>query len=268
MQTRPSNDLRQGVRRREVALGPLGLLLVPATSTATLRAPWRTCSQADLPLKFDRANRTRPGICIEIIQALQAEDRQLRFSGLEQDLPLRRLARELAADRLDVFFSLIDTAERRGLGIDFLDQPILYESRHQVAVRADDDVRVERLSDLIALGDPVLVTHGTAYSEFLLSHPGMPVSRLALNNRQNLRMLLAGRGRFFYHAGSTLRSHIAAEGLQNRVRILPAVFRVDAQRVAFSPKLDPARRAQLVAALSQLDREGRLQRLRDRYGVA
>lgn len=232
--------------------------------------PLRTCSQADLPLKFDLSNAERPGICVEIIRALQRLDSELQFSGLERGLPLKRVAQELVQHQLDIFFSLIDTPERLGLGIDFLDEPVLYESRHQVAVRADDKVAVSNLADIARLGDAgvVLVTHGTAYVEHLQRYPGLRVSKLALGNAQNLRMLLAGRGRFFYHAGTTLRSHIEAEGLQDRVRILPAVFKIDAQRVAFSPRLAPEARARVAALLRQLERSGELQRLRERYGVA
>lgn len=229
----------------------------------------RTCSQADLPLKFDLANPERPGICVEIIRALQRLDPALQFNGLEQALPLKRIAQNLAQHELDLFFSMIDTPERVRLGVDFLDQPVLYESRHQVAVRANDPVVVDTLADIAKLGDAgvVLVTHGTAYVEFLKQQPGIRISKLALGNAQNLRMLLLGRGRFFYHAGSTLRSHIEAEGLQDRVRILPAVFKVDAQRVAFSPRLVAGSRARVVALLRQLERSGELQRLRERYGV-
>ncbi len=230
----------------------------------------RTCSQAELPLKFDLGNPERPGICVEIIRALQRLDPVLQFPGLERGLPLKRVAMELAQHQLDIFFSMIDTPDRVALGVDFLDAPVLYESRHQVAVRADDPVTVGSLNDIAHLGSDgvVLVTHGTAYVEYLKNFPGLHVSKLAVGNAQNLRMLLAGRGRFFYHAGTTLRSHIEAEGLQDRVRILPAVFKVDAQRVAFSPRLDPPLRARLAGLLQQLERGGELQRLRLRYGVA
>jgi glutamate/aspartate transport system substrate-binding protein len=229
----------------------------------------RTCSQAELPLKFDLANSQRPGICVEIIGALQQIDPGLHFFGLERELPLKRVAQELAGHQLDLFFSMIDTPDRIALGVDFLDEPVLYESRHQVAVRADDDIQLDKLPDITALRGRgvVLVTHGTAYVEHLQRVGGIQLSKLALSNSQNLKMLLVGRGRFFYHAGSTLRSQIAIDGLQDRVRILPTVFKVEAQRLAFSPRLATATRKRVVAALRQLDRNGGLQRLRDRYGV-
>ncbi len=270
MTTKTPRPRGQGVRRRDAALALLACATPLAQAQAQAQAlRLRTCSQSELPLKFDLRNAERPGICVEIIRALQQQDPGLQFDGLEQELPLKRIAQELAADRHDLFFSMIDTPERLALGIDFLDQPVLYESRHQVAVRADDPVQIGKLADIAALGEQgvILVTHGTAYVEYLRSQPGLQISKLALNNSQNLRMLLAGRGRFFYHAGSTLRSQIAQDGLEQQVRILPAVFKSDPQRVAFSPQLAPAKRARLVAALRHIEHSGQLHRLRQRYGV-
>lgn len=255
----------RGVRRREAALLALAGCALPSQAQP-LRL--RTASQAELPLKFDLGNPERPGICVEIIKALQAIDPGLVFDGLERQLPLKRVVQELAANELDLFFSMIDTPERRGQ-VDFLDSPVLYESHHQVAVRADDKVQVANLAELLQLGaqGQLLATHGTAYAEYLAAQSGQPLSKLALTNSQNLKMLLLGRGRFFYHAGSTLRSQIALEGLQDRVRILPTIFKVDEQRVAFSRRLAPAHRRRVVAALRLAEGSGELQRLRERYLV-
>ena len=200
----------QGVRRREAALLALAGCALPAQAQP-LRL--RTASQVELPLKFDLGHPERPGICVEIIKALKAIDPGLMFDGLERQLPLKRIVQELAANELDLFFSMIDTPERRSQ-VDFLDGPVLYESHHQVAVRADDRVQVANLAELLQLGGQgqLLVTHGTAYAEYLAAESGQPLSKLALTNSQNLKMLLLGRGRFFYHAGSTLRSQIVLEG--------------------------------------------------------
>jgi glutamate/aspartate transport system substrate-binding protein len=267
MTTKPRPERGQGATRRDAALALLALACPPLQARAPLRL--RTCSQSDLPLKFDLGNPARPGICVEIIQALQRLDPGLQFLGLERDLPLKRVAQELANHELDLFFSMIDTPQRLRLGVDFLDEPVLYESRHQVAVRADDPIQVRSLRDIAALGDQgvVLVTYGTAYAEYLKDQPGLQLSHLTLSNHKNLEMLLRGRGRFFYHAGSTLRSQIALDGLEDRVRVLPAVFKVDAQRLAFSPRLVPGARQRVVSALRQLEQRGELQALRERYGV-
>lgn len=261
----------QNMQRRALCLASAALLpgVLPAEPRAKPLLVLRTASQAALPLKFDRLNRSRPGICIEVIERLEANDLHLRFRGLERDLPLKRVVQALSTEEIDVFFSLIPTDERRRL-VDFLEGPPLYVSRHQVAVRADDPVQVNSLDDLRALGPDglVLTTHGTAYSEYLGQQTGIALYPQALNNDQNLRMLLMGRGRFFYHAGSTLREHIERNGLGAQLRILPAVFKVDEQRVACSRALPAAARSRLVLGLQRLAASGELQRLRERYGVA
>ncbi len=259
------------MQRRAFCLGPAawwpGAALAEPRHAPALNL--RTASQAALPLKFDRLNRSRPGICIELIERLERTDTALRFRGLERDLPLKRIVQELGADELDVFFSLIPTDERRRT-VDFLDGPPLYVSRHQVAVRADDPVQVQTLDDLRALGPEglVLTTHGTAYAEYLGQQTGIAIYPQALNNDQNLRMLLLGRGRFFYHAGSTLREHIERNGLGAQLRILPAVFKVDEQRIGCSRALPALARARVVLGIQRLADSGELQRLRERYGVA
>lgn len=264
-------DYSRRMQRRTFCIASAASAVGSVGAEPRLRDSWmlRTASQANLPLKFDRPNRSRPGICIEVIERLEAGDPLLRFRGLERDLPLKRIVQELSTDELDVFFSLIPTDERRR-SVDFIDGPPLYLSRHQVAVRASDPVQVNSLDDLRALGPEglVLTTHGTAYAEFLGQQAGIALYPQALNNDQNLRMLLMGRGRFFYHAGSTLREHIDRNGLAAQLRVLPAVFKVDEQRVACSRGLPAGARAHLVTGLKRLADTGELQRLRERYGVA
>jgi len=259
------------MQRRLAVLGAAALLgagawAEPRQSTVLVL---RTASQVNLPLKFDRLNAARPGICIEIVERLERSDALLRFRGLERELPLKRVVQELGTGDLDVFFSLIPTDERRRV-VDFIDGPPLYESRHQVAVRADDAVQVNTLDDLRALGPDglVLTTHGTAYSEYLGQQAGIALYPQALSNDQNLRMLLVGRGRFFYHAGSTLREHIERNGLGSQLRILPAVFKVDEQRIGCSRALPFSSRARIALGIKRLADSGELQRLRERYGVA
>ncbi len=259
------------MQRRLAILGAAALLSAGVRAEPHQPKAWvlRTASQVNLPLKFDRFNRSRPGICVEVIQRLERSDPHLRFRGLERELPLKRVVQELGADEMDVFFSLIATDERRRV-VDFIDDSTLYESRHQVAVRADDPVQVNTLDDLRALGPDglVLTTHGTAYSEYLGQQAGIALYPQALSNDQNLRMLLMGRGRFFYHAGSTLREHIERNGLGGQLRILPAVFKVDAQRIGCSRALPAAARARIALGIKRLADSGELQRLRERYGVA
>lgn len=238
--------------------------------TAAPGAPLQvfTAAQEGIALKFNLGGVGPPGFCVELAQALQAQDPGLQFSGLQRGLPLKRVLLELSGGQIDVFFSLIDSPSRRRQ-VDFLDAPVLYEARHQLAARTDDPANPKNYAELRALGPgaSVLVTHGTVYEEMLRLQGGLTVRSTALSNRQNLQMLLRGRGRFFCHAGSTLKQEIEAAGLGAQLKVLPAVLQVQHQRVAFAPGLDPAVRARLANALQALEAQGRLAALRTRYGV-
>lgn len=255
------------IARRGLLALPLGLGLGSATAAQPLTLS--TACQAGVPLKFAPQNPERPGICIEIAQALQRLEPRLRFSGLERELPLKRIESDLASGQIEVFFALLHTPERVALGLQFLEQPLLYALRHVVAVRADDPVQVSTLDDIRRLGrdGQILTAQGTAYPQVLDDVPGLRVDASSSSNSQLLRMLLAGRGRFVYHGDATLRAQIRADGLDAQIRILPAVFKHDEQRVALAPQLAPEKLALLRSALDKLDKSGELLRLRQRYGL-
>lgn len=228
----------------------------------------QTASQEGVPFKFDLRNTAQPGICIEIVRALERFDPGLHFAGLEREMPLRRIESELAAGSLDVFLALIRTPEREA-ALHFLAEPMLYAVHHQVPVRAGDTVSVETLDDIRRLGRDgiILTTQGTAYPQFLDGHAGLIVDKSSNHNGHILKMLLAGRGRFFYQGDSTLRHQIQADGLGAQMRILPAVFKTDEQLVAHAPQLPAAKLARLQRALDLLQRSGELVRMRGRYGL-
>ncbi|WP_374658911.1 substrate-binding periplasmic protein [Inhella sp.] len=258
--------------RRQWLLGMGGAVASHGVGAGPKPAPTmvvRTAAQEGIALKFNLGGAGLQGFCVELVQALEAQDPGLRFPGLRRKLPLKRVLLELAGGQIDVFFSLIDSAERRR-HVDFLDAPVLYEARHQLAARIDDPARPKDYAALRALGRDavILVTHGTVYEEMLRQQGGLNVQSTALSNRQNLEMLQRGRGRFFCHAGSTLQAEIKAAGLEQRLQVLPVVLQVQQQRVAFAPDLDPAVRARVVQALQAVDRKGTLDQLRQRYGVA
>jgi len=253
------------MRRRPLIAAPLALAAGRAAAGDVLR----TAVQAGMPLKFNVGGEGLQGFCVDYIVALQRVDSGLQFIGLEDEaLPLARIEADLAAERIDLFFALLKTRERAAR-FRFVEVPALFNVRHQLAVRADDRVDVRSFDDIRALGAQgvVLATRGTGYSSFLAEQPGLLVDAGAADNALNLRKLLGGRGRFFYHADSTLRSAIEGEGLQDRVRILPAVFHADAELLAHAPGLAPERLARIVAAMRNLELNGTAARLRAAYGL-
>ncbi|KQW46476.1 transporter substrate-binding domain-containing protein [Pelomonas sp. Root662] len=250
------------VRRRSILTLPLALAAGHAAAGEMLR----TAAQSGMNLKFNVNGP--PGFCVDYIQALQRVDSGLLFKGLDEALPLTRIESDLAAERIDLFFALMKTRERVAR-FGFVETPALYNVRHRVAVRADDAVNVQGFDDIRALGGNgiILATRATGCESFLAEQPGLTVDAGATDDLRNLRKLLSGRGRFFYHADVTLRHCIEAEGAQARVRILPAVFHADSQLLAHAPGLAPERLARVVAAMRTLELSGAAARLRTAYGL-
>jgi polar amino acid transport system substrate-binding protein len=252
------------IRRRPLLACTLAFVSAAAAADELLR----TVAQASMTLKFNAGGDGPPGFWVDYIHALQRLDPGLQFSGIEEALPLMRIEGDLAAERIDLFFGLLRTRERAAR-FRFVDTPALYNVRHQIAVRADDRIDVRNFDDIRALGAQgvVLATRGTGYVSFLADQPGLIVDAGAADNAQNLRKLLSGRGRFFYQADATLRHVIEAEGLQGRVRILPAAFHADAQLLAHAPGLAPERLARVTTAMRGLEVNGMAARLRAAYGL-
>lgn len=246
----------------------IALPLALAAGSSAAGEVLRTVAQSGLRLKFNVSCEGPPGFCVDYVQALQRIDAGLQFSGLDEALPMPRIETDLAAARIDLFFALMKTRERAAR-FRFIDSPALYSVRHQVAVRADDAVDVRSFDDIRALGDQgvILATRSTGYPSFLAEQPGLRVDDGATDNARNLRKLLGGRGRFFYQSDATLRHVIEAEGLQGRVRILPAVFHTDSQLLAHAPSLAPERLARVVAAMRTLELNGTAARLRAAYAL-
>ncbi|MCE4557491.1 substrate-binding periplasmic protein [Roseateles cellulosilyticus] len=231
----------------------------------------KTVAEAGAPHKFGPPGAASSGFCLAYMRALTDHDPHLQLDGLDRYLPVLRIERELALGSLDVFFGLLKTPARLER-FRFIDQPALYVSRHRAAVRADDHDAdaVRNFDDIRALGDDgvVLATRGTAYTSFLLQQSGLKVDDGATDHLQNLRKLLKGRGRFFYQSEGMIRQLIQAEGLQDQVRMLPAVFAAEPLLVAVSPTVQPARLARLTAAMQAIEANGTAARLRASHGFS
>jgi len=263
----PNND-RMSQRRTVLAT----LLCVSAgVRAAGAGVVMRTSAEAGATHKFARPGELPAGFCIDYARALAAHDPGLQWAGLDQYLPVLRIERELATGGLDVFFGLLKTAARLER-FRFIEEPPLYISRHRVAVRAQDREAdaVRSFDDIRALGAQgiVLATRGTAYASYVLRQPGLKVDDGATDHVQNLRKLLRGRGRFFYQSEGMIRQLIQAQGLQDEVRMLPAVFAAEPLLVACSPALESSKLTRLTAAMNALETDGSAARLRAAYGFS
>lgn len=228
----------------------------------------RTASQEGLRAKFDIGNRQRGGICIEIIAALERIDPELRFTGLATTMGTARIEQELQRGSIDIFFGFLKTPEREQR-FRFVEAPLFWQGS-RLAVRADDRVAVSSFDDIRRLGPAgvVLATQGTAHIPFLRAQPGLLIDDGARSSEANLSKLLLGRGRFFYQGDLNLAFDIVQYGYRDKVRILPGVFRREAQYAVFGRGVPDSAVVRVQQALEKLRRSGELDAIYQRYTPA
>jgi len=250
------------LRAGRTLIGLVSLLALPSTQANELTL--RTVQQASSLVKYDPEGAPQnPGICMEALQAVERVDPGLHFSGLEQQVPLRRVERLLAEGQVDVFFCLLRSPERERQW-QFLPTP-LYGIRHVIVQRMDDGRSVDNLQDLATVSQikPVLVARGTVLAR-KLDIAGVNLSEVG-SEREALQMLTLGRTDAVYGQDINLLRHIRDARLGDRVRLGRAVFQEEAQYLAVRSHLPAAIVERLAEALRRLERDGTLRRLSDKY---
>lgn len=240
-------------------LGALLSLAAPAQELVL-----RTVQQAGSTVKYDPdGDPQRPGLCREILRAVEKQSPGLRFSGLDQQMPLKRVERMLSEGFVDAFFCLLKSPEReRQMG--FLPVP-LYRIHHAVVQRADDPHSVGNLVDLAALSrdKPVLVARGTVLARRLAA-ADVAIAEVA-SEREAVRMLALGRADAIYGQDINLQRYIGDAHLGDRLRVSRGAFPEEDEYVGVRFGLPEAQAERLTQALRQLERDGTLRQLAEKY---
>lgn len=238
------------------------VLLMAASTTAWADSPsLRTAAQYNNVLKYDPKNPQKPGICVEVIQAIERIDPGIRFTGWDSPRSLPWIEQRLAGGELDVFCALIKNSEREAR-YGFVEVPV-YTVRHRIAVRRDDAIDVTSFDDIRKLGADgvVIVGRGTAHENHLKAQGGLHLELSSGSTDVNLRLLVGKRGRLLYHTENALLRYIEDGHLEDKVRLLPTVFKSEALLFAVSNALAPASRERLRVALTKLSQRGELARI-------
>lgn len=247
---------------RRTVCGLTGLLLPGAGRAQDVTL--RTVQQASSIVKYDpEGGAQRPGLCMELLRAVERVDPGLRFTGLEQAVPLRRVERLLAEGQVDAFFCLLRSPERERQWR-YVPVP-LYGVRHMIAQRVDDGRQVETLADLATMSQikPVLVTRGTVLAR-KLDVAGVNLTEVG-SEREALQMLTLGRTDAIYGQDVNLVRHIRDNRLGDRVRLGRAVFHEEAQYLVVRADLPGPVVERLTEALRRLERDGVLRQLQEKY---
>lgn len=241
-------------------------LLIGALSLPVAAQPLslRTVQQSGSLVKYDPdGNPFKPGLCMEVMRAVQKLDPGLSFTGQQQQVPLRRVERLLSEGQIDVFFCLLRTAERERQWR-YAAVP-LYTIRHVVVQRSDDHRQVDTLDSLAALSheQPVLVMRGTALAQ-RLKMAGVTITEVG-SEREALQMLAMGRTDAIYGQDINLLRQIKEARLDHRLKLGRTVFMEAAQFLALRADLPAADEERLTQALRKLERDGTLRQLAEKY---
>lgn len=224
----------------------------------------RTVQQSGSTVKYDPDGSVlKPGLCIEVLRAVEKLDPGLHFSGLAQHVPLRRVERLLADGLVDAFFCLLKSPERERQWR-YVPVP-LYTIRHIVVQRADDPRHLETLADLAALSrhKPVLVMRGTALARRLTA-ADVAIAEVG-SEREALQMLTLGRADAIYGQDINLQHHIAENKLGDKLKFGRTVFQEESQFLALRADLPTAHEERLTQALRKLEKDGTLRQLAEKY---
>ncbi|WP_457389731.1 substrate-binding periplasmic protein [Roseateles sp. P5_E1] len=239
------------------------------TALLSLAAPaqeltLRTVQQASSTVKYDPdGGPLKPGLCLEILRAIERQDAGLHFTGLDQQVPLKRVERLLADGLIDAFFCLLKSPEREK---QWRYAPVaLYIVRHVVVQRADDPRNPDSLAQLAALSrrKPVLVMRGTALARRLVA-ANVAVAEVS-SEREALQMLVMGRADAIYGQDINLQRHVAQSKLGDKLRFGRTVFQEEPQFLALRADLPAAHEERLTQALRKLEKDGTLRQLADKY---
>lgn len=239
-------------------------LLSLAAGAQAQQLQLRTVQQSGATVKYNPGGApSHPGLCLEILSAVERLDGGLHFTGLQQQVPLKRVERLLATGGVDAFFCLLKSPEREQR---WRYGPVpLYTIRHVILQRADDARHFDTLAELAAASriKRVLVMRGTALARRLVA------AQVAIDEvgseREALQMLAMGRADIVYGQDINLRRHVSAARLAEAYRFGRTTFHEEAQYLAVRRGLPAAHEERLTQALRRLERDGVLRQLAEHY---
>lgn len=216
---------------------------------------------------FIRQGDEWTGMCADILRAVTAANPRQQFVLPTQAMPVRRVEHEMLAGRADLVCGARITAARQTAGMQFLRVPIHITSA-RLAVRADDPVQIRQWDDVRQLGDKgiVLIVQGNSEID-RLQRDGIRLDAGSPSGEQNIRKLLAGRGRFFYARESYF--HYVAPKLKEftNVRLLPVSLDSGGIFLFAAPHVAASTVEQLNQDLQQLVKSGELARIVRSYEI-
>lgn len=236
------------------------LLMAGGASGNTMKV--RVLAQESIPPKWIVDGDGARGLCPDLFAAIERVDPRIHFTGYDRGRSLLVIEDALGSGRVDAACGLLDSPARRSVAI--RSSVPVYEVRLRLAAVAGDTQVVNNLDDLVRLHPLINTARGSAFIEQLKAR-GIQVDDSTGDNIVNLRKILHGHGRYTYMNELSLVYLIRTEHLENKVRILPAVFTADPLYFWVSRKANPALAPAIDQALARMKASGELARIYDRW---
>jgi polar amino acid transport system substrate-binding protein len=219
-------------------------------------------AQESIPPKWVMEDGTVQGLCPDLMAAIERIEPRVRFAGYERPRSLLVIEDALETGRAGAACALLDSPRRRSVAVRL--RVPLYEGRHRLAAVASDPQVVNNFADLVRLKPLINTARGSAYI-LRLKARGIAVDDSTGDNVVNLRKIIAGHGRYTYMNELSLLRLIRTEHLEDKVKMLPAVFNAEPVYLWVSHKADPMLAPMLDGALVRLKANGELARIYDRW---
>lgn len=236
---------------------------------ATAATELRTAAQETADPKFVSLNQggktVISGLCVEIMNAIERVEPDIKFKIDPQLQSLARLEAGLATGNLDAVCGLIRNKEREAK-FTYIEPP-LFRTDFLLAVRANDDVKITNWDDVRRLGDQgiILIISGHGAIKKLQKQGGLIIDSSAKDPRTNIQKLVGGRGRFFYHRSPGIKEEITGAGAVGKVKLLPTVMDSQPFYMALSKTLPLDIAAKMRKAIELMANSGELHKLLDKW---
>lgn len=221
-----------------------------------------TVAQEGSAPKYIDSDGTAKGHCPDILRAIEKVDKGLRFEIDPTPTPIKRIEFKVKDGKLDVVCALLDTPLRNEISIR-ISTPIFYV-RERLVGRSDEALQVHSFKDLADTGDLVSTQAGASYAA-MLRDQGIKVDEAAGGTPIALRAVLNKRTRFYYTNELTGAYYIKAEGLNDKLRLMPGTLQESPSYLWTSRQLGPDVVQRLEKAVAKLQQDGVLDKIYKSY---
>lgn len=238
-------------------------LLISVLPAFPQESSLKTVGQEVYPKYFEADGKTL-GVCAEIIYAIEKKTK-IDIAGVNRKLPFKRILSHVEEGRVDFFLGVSKNKDREKR-FDYIDPP-LYPVNFVFVKRAEDSVVINSIDDIRKLGKngKILVPAGTGAHRFLEKQGGLELDTGGKYVKANLKKLISGRGRFFFHHDLGIKSTIKKENFGDQLTVVPHSFKKTHHYAIFSKKAPLELVKKFEKALQELKKEGELEKIHRKY---